>query len=72
MLISAPLLMQAQSSRRPKYSPRKDKHRNMRDDFDRKQGLWKLYSASRLIIAEIEYLNDKKTRNVNEILSAYR
>ena len=60
MLIAAPLLLQAQSSRRPKYSPWREKHRNVKDDFDRKQGLWKLYSASRLLIAEIEYQNDKK------------
>ena len=60
LLTAAPLLLHAQSSRRPKFAPRKDKHRNVKDDFDRKQGLWKLYSASRLLIAEIEYQNDKK------------
>ena len=60
MLTTAPMLLQAQSSRRPKFSPWREKHRNVRDDFDRKQGLWKLYSASRLLIAEIEYQNDKK------------
>jgi antitoxin component YwqK of YwqJK toxin-antitoxin module len=60
LLTAAPMLLQAQSSRRPKFSPRRDKHRNVKDDFDRKQGLWKLYSASRLLIAEIEYQNDKK------------
>ena len=60
LLTATPLLLHAQSSRRPKFAPRKDKHRNVKDDFDRKQGLWKLYSASRLLIAEIEYQNDKK------------
>lgn len=60
LLAAAPMLLQAQSSRRPKFAPRKDKHRNVKDDYDRKQGLWKLYSASRLLIAEIEYQNDKK------------
>ena len=60
MLLIAPFLLQAQYSKRPKFAPRKDKHRNVKDNFDRKQGLWKLYSASHLIIAEIEYLNDKK------------
>lgn len=60
MLATAPMLLHAQSSRKPKYSPWKEKHRNVRDEFDRKQGLWKLYSASRLLIAEIEYQNDKK------------
>lgn len=53
-------LVLAQDGDRPKFSPRKDKHRNVRDEFDRKQGLWKLYSASRLLIAEINYQNDKK------------
>lgn len=60
LLAATPLLLFGQSSRRPKYAPRKDKHRNERDEFDRKQGLWKLYSASRLLIAEVEYQNDKK------------
>lgn len=60
MLAAVPVLASAQSSRRPKYAPRKDKHRNVRDEFDRKEGLWKLYSASRLLIAEIEYQHDKK------------
>ena len=60
MLLTAPIWVSAQSSKRPKYAPRKDKHRNERDEFDRKQGLWKLYSASRLLIAEIEYQHDKK------------
>lgn len=59
-LCAAPILLFGQSSERPKFSPRKDKHRNVRDEFDRKQGLWKLYSASRLLIAEIEYQHDKK------------
>ncbi|MCB9191902.1 MAG: hypothetical protein H6603_10425 [Flavobacteriales bacterium] len=60
MLTTAPLLLFGQSSDRPKFAPWKEKHRNVKDDFDRKQGLWKLYSASRLLIAEIEYQNDKK------------
>lgn len=50
----------AQQYERPKFCPPKDKHRNMRDMYDRKQGLWKTYSASYICIAEIEYLNDKK------------
>ena len=60
LLFAAPLVLFGQSSQRPKFAPRKDKHRNVKDEFDRKQGLWKLYSASRLLIAEIEYQNDKK------------
>jgi antitoxin component YwqK of YwqJK toxin-antitoxin module len=30
------------------------------DQYDRKQGVWQMYSASNLLIAEINYLNDKK------------
>ena len=60
LLFATPMVLFGQSSSRPKYAPWKDKHRNVRDDFDRKQGLWKLYSASRLLIAEVEYQNDKK------------
>jgi len=60
MLSTAPFVVFGQSSDRPKFAPYKEKHRNERDEFDRKQGLWKLYSASRLLIAEIEYQNDKK------------
>jgi antitoxin component YwqK of YwqJK toxin-antitoxin module len=60
LLFAAPFVLFGQSSSRPKFAPRKDKHRNVKDEFDRKQGLWKLYSASRLLIAEIEYQNDKK------------
>lgn len=60
LLLSSPMVLLGQSSSRPKFAPRKDKHRNVKDEFDRKQGLWKLYSASRLLIAEIEYQNNKK------------
>lgn len=61
LLCIAPMLLWAQSSKRPKYSPWKERHhRNVKDEFDRKQGLWKLYSMSRILIAEIEYQNDRK------------
>ncbi len=67
MLMAAPLASLAQeggyipaSERRPKYAPWKEKHRNVKDQYDRKQGLWKFYSYTRDIIAEIEYLNDRK------------
>lgn len=48
------------SERRPKYAPWKDKHRNVKDQYDRKQGLWKFYSYTHDLIAEVEYLNDRK------------
>lgn len=60
LLFSGTVTAIAQESERPKFAPPKEKHRNVRDEFDRKQGLWKLYSASRIIIAEVNYLNDKK------------
>jgi antitoxin component YwqK of YwqJK toxin-antitoxin module len=61
LLFTASQVLFGQSSRRAKFSPRSDRHhRNTKDEFDRKQGLWKLYSASRLLIAEIEYQNNKK------------
>jgi antitoxin component YwqK of YwqJK toxin-antitoxin module len=55
-----PVLLTAQNFERPKYAPRKSNHRNERDQYDRKQGVWQMYSASNLLIAEINYLNDKK------------
>jgi antitoxin component YwqK of YwqJK toxin-antitoxin module len=60
LLPAFPLLSKGQSEERPKFAPGKEKHRNVRDEYNRKQGLWKLYSASRIIIAEVNYLNDKK------------
>jgi antitoxin component YwqK of YwqJK toxin-antitoxin module len=60
LLLLIPSFALAQTARRPKFAPSKDHHRNKKDNYDRKQGTWKFYSASRLLIAEIEYLNDKK------------
>lgn len=60
LLISQPLLSLGQSEQRPKYSPWRTKHRNEKDQYDRKQGLWMQYSASRILIAEINFLNDRK------------
>jgi antitoxin component YwqK of YwqJK toxin-antitoxin module len=60
VLISWPLLLSGQSYQRPKYAPRKVNHQNEKDQYDRKQGLWMQYSASRTLIAEINYLNDRK------------
>lgn len=45
---------------RPQYMDVKDRHRNCRDMYNRKMGLWKTYSYSRVLIAEINYENDKK------------
>jgi antitoxin component YwqK of YwqJK toxin-antitoxin module len=60
LVLTASKWLLAQDSERPKFAPFKEKHRNLRDEFDRKQGLWKLYSASQIIIADVNYLNDKK------------
>jgi antitoxin component YwqK of YwqJK toxin-antitoxin module len=60
LFISQPIILLGQSEQRPKYAPRKLNHRNEKDQYDRKQGLWMQYSASRTLIAEINYLNDRK------------
>ena len=60
LVLTTPMWSVAQDGERPKFAPYKEKHRNIRDEFDRKQGLWKLYSASQIIIADVNYLNDKK------------
>lgn len=57
---SQPVLLWSQNFERPKYAPRKSNHQNEKDQYDRKQGLWLQYSASRTLIAEINYQNDKK------------
>jgi len=60
LLVLQPILLLGQSQQRPKYAPRKSNHTNEKDQYDRKQGLWMQYSASRTLIAEINYLNDRK------------
>lgn len=60
LLLVIPATAFSQYSRKPKYSPPGNSHRNTKDNYDRKQGTWQFYSASRLLIAEIDYLNDNK------------
>lgn len=60
LLLVIPTFVFSQSARRPKFAAGGDKHRNKKDAYDRKQGTWKFYSASRLLIAEVNYLNNKK------------
>lgn len=50
----------SQTEERPQYMPRSDKHRNVRDELGRKQGLWKYYSTERILLNEITFLNDVK------------
>jgi len=45
---------------RPQFLSAGDRHRNCRDMYNRKMGLWKTYSSSRVLISEINYENDKK------------
>ena len=51
---------EAYSCERPQFMDVKDRHRNCRDMYNRKMGLWKTYSYSRVLISEITYDNDKK------------
>lgn len=48
----------AQTSQRPKYAPRKEKHRNKIDELNQKQGEWKFYNANHQLTNSIEYQND--------------
>lgn len=50
----------AQTEERPQYAPRSEKHRNVRDELGRKQGLWKYFSRERVVLYEITFLNDVK------------
>jgi len=45
--------------RRPKYAPRKEKHRNA-SDVKGKQGLWKFYTRNKELFLEVSYENDSK------------
>lgn len=45
---------------RPKYMPMMEKHRNVKDENGRKQGLWKFYSRDGILILEVTYQNDVK------------
>ena len=69
MLISAPAFLIAQKSdpdlrpayeERPEYMPWGGKHRNLRDEYERKIGLWKFYSYTHTLIAEVNYSHDVK------------
>jgi len=68
-LLLAPAISSAQKSdpdlrpayeERPKYMPFGGKHRNLRDEYERKIGLWKFYSYTHTLIAEINYNHDVK------------
>jgi antitoxin component YwqK of YwqJK toxin-antitoxin module len=59
-LLMIPFLSWCQTATKPRYSPRKEKHRNIRDEIDRKQGLWKHYNYLGTLTWEVEYLNDRK------------
>ena len=50
----------AQTKERPQWSPQNEKHRNIRDELGRKQGLWKYYSYSKVLTYEVTFMNDVK------------
>lgn len=58
LLLTLPL--SGQIEERPQYAPRSEKHKNVRDELGRKQGLWKYYNRERVLTIEITYLNDIK------------
>lgn len=58
--ILIPSISFSQTEHKPKYSPRKENHKNRKDELDRKQGLWKHYNRDRILMWEVEYLDDKK------------
>ena len=47
-----------QTAQRPKYAPRKAKHRNETDELHQKQGEWKFYNANHQLTNSIEYQNN--------------
>ncbi len=47
-----------QYEERPKYAPRKEKHRNKTDELNQMQGVWKYYNSYHEITREIEYQNN--------------
>ncbi len=49
-----------QSSHKPQYGPSRDKHRNKKDELDRKQGLWKHYNYIGTLTWEVEYLDNRR------------
>ncbi len=68
-LLIAPLVSLSQKSdpdlrpayeERPQYMPFGGKHRNLRDEYERKIGTWKFYSYTHTLIAEINYSHDVK------------
>lgn len=68
-LLIAPLITLSQKSdpdlrpayeERPQYMPFGGKHRNLRDEYERKIGTWKFYSYTHTLIAEINYNHDVK------------
>src|SRR5574339_176770 len=55
-----PAVGYSQTERKPKYAPRKEKHRNKTDALDRKQGLWRHYNYLGTLMWEVEYTDDKR------------
>jgi hypothetical protein len=50
----------SQTEERPRYAPRKEKHRNKTDEMGRKQGTWKYFNSYGQIMLEIEYQDNAR------------
>ena len=60
LLLVIPAIVIAQTTEsRPKYAPRKEKHRNA-SDAKGKQGLWKFFTSNKELFLEVTYENDIK------------
>lgn len=61
VLVSSCLGLLGQEEIRPQYASGKNKkHRNKIDELGQKQGSWKYFNASGLLMSETEYLNNQK------------
>ena len=49
-----------QTSERPRYAPRSEKHTNKTDELGHRQGHWKFFAESGTITWELDYLDDIK------------
>jgi len=60
IFLAIPGDISGQTEERPRYAPRKEKHRNKTDELERKQGTWKYFNSQGQIMLEIEYQDDAR------------
>ena len=61
LLVTMAIGLYAQEEIKPQYASGKNKkHRNKIDELGQKQGPWKYFNASGLLMSETEYLNNQK------------